>query len=163
MRLADLNKTDTKKVLCYHCGDECRDDHVVFEGKDFCCNGCKTVYEIFEKNGLCDYYDLEKNPGIKIKAGNFGEKYDFLDNTEIQNNLLSFKDEHISKISLYIPSIHCSSCIWLLENLSRLEKGILYSRVNFTEKEIVIDFDTREISLKQVVILLTSVRHKQHL
>jgi Cu+-exporting ATPase len=151
------------ETICYHCGDFCRKDHVIFDEKDFCCNGCRTVYEILNKNNLADYYNLDKNPGITLKNSDFSEKFDYLDNREIQKNILSFSDEKISKTTFYIPSIHCSSCIWLLENLQRLHSGIIHSRVNFTKKEVSVDFSNREISLKELVSLLASVGYEPYI
>ena len=48
---------------CYHCGDSCDDNLIQFDDKNFCCNGCKTVYEIFSENDLTCYYDLQNSPG----------------------------------------------------------------------------------------------------
>ncbi len=48
---------------CYHCGDSCNDTIIKVEEKNFCCNGCKTVYEIFSENDLTCYYDFQENPG----------------------------------------------------------------------------------------------------
>ncbi len=47
---------------CFHCGTKCGSDPIVFEDKPFCCNGCKTVYEILNQNELNVYYDLESDP-----------------------------------------------------------------------------------------------------
>ncbi len=74
-------------------------------------------------------------------------------------DLLEFSDGGISKIRLFIPSIHCSSCIWLLENLNRLQKGILHSLVNFTKKEVTITFKEDELSLRKLVELLVSLNY----
>ena len=53
------------KTTCYHCGDECNEHQKIeFDDKSFCCNGCKTVYEIFfSLNDLTCYYDLQESPG----------------------------------------------------------------------------------------------------
>ena len=92
---------------------------MIFDDKPFCCHGCKTVYEILKESDACEYYDIEKHPGIKIKEAEIGQKYAYLDHEEIRSGLLEFSDGGISKVKLFIPSIHCSSCIWLLENLNR--------------------------------------------
>ncbi|HLF32935.1 MAG TPA: heavy metal translocating P-type ATPase metal-binding domain-containing protein, partial [Cyclobacteriaceae bacterium] len=152
-----------KGLACYHCGDECRKDHIQFDGKDFCCNGCKTVYEILGQNGLYTYYDLEKNPGVAVNEKISAERFSFLENEEIQKNLLLFRDDHISKVSFHIPSIHCSSCIWLLENLSRLGPGIISSRVNFNRKEVQIVFHHTEISLRETAVLLSSIGYEPYI
>ena len=138
-----------KEIICFHCGDSCDREHIVFDGKDFCCNGCKTVYEILNQNDLCSYYDLEQNPGISLKSKKFDDKYAYLDNEEITHLILDFKDGEKAKVTFYIPSIHCSSCIWLLENLYKLTDGVNYSRVNFVKKEFSADFNLEIISVRK--------------
>jgi Cu+-exporting ATPase len=113
------------------------------------------VYQLLQENGLCTYYDLERNPGFKIKASPKGQ-FAYLDNEEIVGNLLDFQEGDSAKICFYIPKIHCSSCIWLLENLYKLEKGIVSSRVNFLRKEIEILFHKNETSLRHIVEVLDS-------
>jgi Cu+-exporting ATPase len=49
-------------------------------------------------------------------------KYDFLENESIVSKLLEFEEQATAIVSLSIPHIHCSSCIWILENLQRLQK-----------------------------------------
>jgi Cu+-exporting ATPase len=56
-----------------------------------------------------------------------------------------------------VPSIHCISCIWLLENLQRLNDGIVKSEVNFSRKQATIDFSPSKISLGAVARLLSSL------
>ena len=150
-------KASSETKSCYHCGDDCDQEHVVFEEKDFCCNGCKTVYEILRQSDLCTYYDLDKNPGISLKSKKFDDKYAFLDNEEIARLILDFMDNDVAKVTFHIPSIHCSSCIWLLENLYKLTDGINHSRVNFVKKEFSIDYNPEIISLRSLVELLATL------
>ena len=147
-------------VTCYHCGEPCEEELIAFDEKAFCCNGCKMVYEILDENGLCNYYDLQNSPGISLKNRDYDEKYSFLENKEIQEKLLNYASETLNKLVFHIPAIHCSSCIWLLENLSTLREGILFSRVNFVRKEVSIDFNPEIISLKAVVELLATVGYE---
>lgn len=137
---------------CYHCGDACGERPIAYHSKSFCCNGCKTVYDILEANELTYYYELDQNPGSTPK--NFNGTYAYLDNTEIKSKLLEFDEQHTQIVSLTIPSIHCSSCIWVLENLSKLRPAIKNTQVNFPEKSIRITFHAGEISLREVVELL---------
>jgi Cu+-exporting ATPase len=151
------------KTLCYHCGDECREDHVKTEGKDFCCHGCKMVYEIINQNDLCEYYDLEKNPGVSQKVKVREGKFAFLDNAEIARTLIHFSEGNQSHVTFYLPQMHCSSCIWLLEQLPRLKPGILSSRTNFISKEVTVIFDADKINLRAVAELLTTVGYEPHI
>jgi Cu+-exporting ATPase len=118
------------------------------------------VYQILSEKKLDRYYDMMPTPGIRIEQENTsGTRYAYLDNDEIRLKLLDFSDGGISRINLFIPAIHCSSCIWLLENLSTLHKGIMHSHVNFVRKEVSITFRESDISLRQVVELLHTIHY----
>ena len=149
----------SEKIKCIHCGEDCGKHPIVWEGKNFCCEGCKTVYQLLNENKLSSYYDLYKAPGIKVEVRDFGKKYAYLDNEEIQRQLIYFKEGDYAKVKLYIPDIHCSSCIWLLENLYQLNKNITNSSVNFIKKEVDITFKATDISLRQIVELLASIHY----
>jgi len=146
-------------LLCYHCGDECKDDSIKIDEKLFCCNGCKTVYEILDQNKLCNYYILDQTPGISPNI-NFGTKFDYLDDESTIKKLLDFQDESISKVTFHIPQMHCSSCIWLLENLYKLNGGVSFSQVDFLKKELNVTFIHQKISLKELVRLLASIGYE---
>ena len=132
---------------------------MIFDEKHFCCYGCKTVFEILKESGACEYYNIESHPGIKIKEAEIGQKYAYLDLEEIKSKLVEFSDNGISKITLFIPTIHCASCIWLLENLTVLNPGIIQSFVNFPKKQVSLTFNTSLISIRQIVELLASIHY----
>ncbi len=147
---------------CFHCGlDIVNTEEIIFDDKEFCCNGCKTVYEIFSLNDMTCYYDFEKSPGATPQDIN--GKYDFLDNESIVSKLLEFQEDSTAIISLNIPHIHCSSCIWILENLQRLQKGINTSQVNFPEKKVRITYNPETVSLKTIVYLLSSIGYEPYI
>ena len=149
------------KTPCYHCGTDCKSNPIEFDDKAFCCNGCKTVYEILNQNELSCYYDLESAPGSIPKE--IQGKYDYLDNPDIANKITTFDDGSTTVVNLFIPSIHCSSCIWVLENLEKLNKGIKTTQVNFPKKELRITFKNQEISLRQVVELISSIGYEPYI
>ncbi len=147
---------------CFHCGNEIiKKDEVIFDEKRFCCNGCKTVYEIFSQNDLTCYYDFQASPGATPQ--DIQGKYDFLDNEEIVSKLLEFQENSTHIVSLYIPHIHCSSCIWILENLQKLQQGIITSQVNFPEKKVRVTFNPEQTSLKRIVEMLCSIGYEPYI
>ena len=146
---------------CYHCGLDCGKNPVEFNGKCFCCNGCKTVYEILNQNELSCYYDFEQTPGSIPKE--IQGKFDYLDNPEIADQLIEFSDGTTNVVEFYIPSIHCSACIWVLENLEKLNPAIVNSMVNFPNKTVRINYKAKETSLKEIVELLTSIAYEPYI
>jgi len=147
---------------CFHCGlTIVKEEEIIFDDKDFCCAGCKTVYEIFSLNDLTCYYDFEKSPGATPQ--DIKGKYDFLDNESIVSKLLEFQEDTTAIVSLSIPHIHCSSCIWILENLQRIEEGISTSQVNFPEKKVRITYNSDKVSLQTIVYLLSSIGYEPYI
>jgi Cu+-exporting ATPase len=149
------------KNNCYHCGEDCSVTPIFFDEKIFCCNGCKTVYDIFSSNNLSYYYDLQAAAGASPKV--VEGKYDFLDDAAIIERLIEFNDAHLQIVNLYIPHIHCSSCIWVLENLNKLIPSISNSQVDFPKKTIRIHYNPEKTSLKEVVILLVHIGYEPYI
>lgn len=150
---------EARKVIveatCHHCGQACEELHWL-DDKPFCCYGCKTVFEILSVNDLCEYYLLDQHPGISIKNSN-QESFAYLDEKSIRKKVVDFDSETFSKVAFFTPSIHCISCIWLLENLQRINKSILRSEVNFTRKTVTLEFDPRQAKLSSIAGLLSSL------
>ena len=148
-------------TYCYHCGDPGGNSPIIYDHKSFCCHGCKTVYEILQSNDLSYYYELQEGAGASPKKE--AENYAFLDNPAITAKLLEFDDGRFQIINLYIPHIHCSSCIWILENLGRLHSGISNSQVDFPKKTVRITYSTGSVSLKALVQLLASIGYEPYI
>ncbi|MGO3707916.1 MAG: heavy metal translocating P-type ATPase [Mesonia hippocampi] len=148
------------EASCYHCGDSCGKHPIVFDEKKFCCTGCKTVYELFSENDLSCYYDYAEQAGATPEVS---EKYTFLDKPEIIEKLLEFKDGNIAVVNLYIPHIHCSSCIWLLENLQKLNENIRHSQVDFPKKTVRITYVTETYTLRELVSLLGKIGYTPYI
>jgi P-type Cu+ transporter len=145
---------------CVHCGQDCGRNPVIRDDKNFCCNGCSLVYTILSEKKLNRYYEMMPTPGIRLdQDAGAGSRYAYLDAEEIRTGLLDFSDGGVARVTYFIPAIHCSSCIWLLENLSSLHEGIMHSHVNFVRKEVSITFREALISLRQVTELLHSIHY----
>ncbi len=157
------SSTVKSAVACYHCGEDCGTQPIQIHKKQFCCDGCAMVYEILNQTGLCDYYSISKTPGINQKVNVRPDKFLFLDDEKIQAKLVNFKNETETHIIFYLPQVHCSSCLWLIENLHRLNAGVISSKVNFERKEVDVIFDHHLISIRKLAELLTSVGYEPYI
>ena len=146
------------KLHCYHCGDPVYTDLFETDNHPFCCLGCQSVYRILSKNKLNQYYKYNAHPG-KTQSKNT-RHLEYLDDLKIIEKLIDFKDEQYTLITLYIPAIHCSSCIWLLEHLYKLNPSIVQSRIDFTKKQASIKFMHAKISLRSLVELLIRIGYE---
>ena len=142
------------KSHCFHCGEICNDEVVHEHDKEFCCVGCATVYSMLSDSGLSDYYDINLSPGARVVSDE--ALYKVLDNDNIEHDLLQYFDSNIKKVRLTIPTIHCSSCIFLLENLPKIYVPARQSRVSFLKREVDIVFDSNT-GLKELVLFLAKI------
>ena len=150
-----------QEKLCFHCGDMCNDTFIVHQSKSFCCHGCKTVFDILNENDLTYYYDIEKTPGTSPKR--YDGAFDYLQNEVIVRKLLDFDEQGTRVVLLHIPSIHCSSCIWVLENVHKIHTGVRTSQVNFPKKTVRITFSSEELSLYDLVQLLAKIGYEPYI
>ena len=145
---------------CFHCGEDCKGIDIYKEEKAFCCEGCKQVYLLLSENDLCVYYDFDKNPGLKVKGKFASDRFAYLDDAQLIKKLAQFQSDTQINVTFYLPQIHCSSCIYLLENLHRINEGVTKSQTNFQRKEIFVAFNPHKISLRKLVELLAFIGYE---
>jgi len=157
-----LNKT-IESTKCFHCGDTCKGNLVEFDAKAFCCKGCSSVYQILNKSNLCEYYNIHDASGVKLPELPDQQKFGFLDNEKIAAAYIVFSKPNQLAVKFYLPQIHCSSCIWLLENLQKVNDGIYFSTVHFPTKEVTVYFNPTAISIRAIAELLASIGYEPYI
>lgn len=151
---------DSTRIACAHCGADCPDPPSRDDELAFCCTGCRSVFRILHEAGLDRFYALEKHPGVRIGEIPPPDRYGFLDAGALREQLADYADERVTRVTLRIPSMHCLACVWLLENLFRLDSAIGASRVNFPRKELTVSFDHARLPFSRLAQLLTSLGYE---
>jgi P-type Cu+ transporter len=118
---------------------------------------------LLNENNLCNYYDLDKTPGLKAKGKFLADRFAYLEDEATMQKLIHFQSAEQINITFSIPQMHCSSCIFLLENLHRIEPGVKQSRVNFQLKEVFIMYNPQETTLRKVVELLAFIGYEPYI
>jgi len=157
-----MEHSTIQHTTCDHCGDPCTDDTISSGSSVFCCTGCRTVYQLLHEHSLDSYYKYSDRPGIP-QSQQAAANYHYLDDSDIVTRLLHFDDGGLCKVNLRLPQIHCSSCLWLLENISRLDAGIIKSTVNFGTKVATITYKPDATTLRAVVQLLHRIGYAPEL
>ena len=154
----EVNQVISTDTTCFHCGDVISNSKHLLNDHIFCCLGCQTVYQVLLENNLSGYYKYGQHPGQRKAA----EKQDlsYLDEPAIVSKLVDYMDDEKLIITFYIPSIHCSACIWLLEHLYKLNVGIKSSRVDFMKKQASFTLAIPDCSLRGLVELLDKIGYR---
>ena len=145
--------TSAQVHTCNHCGDACDGSILNAQKQAFCCQGCQSVYQLLAENNMCDFYRMQE--GAISKPGTIDEaRFDHLNDLDLQRNLIDYEDVQQYRVSFRLPQIHCTACVYLLEQLYRFESSISESKIDFSRKEISISVRKPGISLKSLVIML---------
>lgn len=146
----DIQVDKTSETKCYHCGEPVLSAFWQKDSHEFCCNGCLSVYSILSKNNLCEYYQFDNEARQSTPLSSAPSRFDYLDNQEFLSTIVTFSDNEITNVTLEIPSMHCSSCIWLIEHFHRINSSVVRSDVNFKTKKAYFTYNHHETSLKQI-------------
>jgi Cu+-exporting ATPase len=150
-------------ALCYHCHEAIKPQSLIcFADKSFCCEGCKTVFQILNENDLCAFYQLDAEAGLNQRdspmwGARGAEAYAYLDDAQVAAQLVDYQDDATTRVTFLLPQIHCVSCIWLLENLHRLNTAVYSAKVNFLKRNITLLFDNQKTTLRQVAETLATI------
>jgi Cu+-exporting ATPase len=134
---------------CSHCHQPISEKLEGLGDKLYCCYGCKVVDELMGETRV--QLDLQEK---SLRS------YAYLDEEKIKDQLCHFREGSINAIRIHLPSIHCSSCIYLLENLSEVAEGINNVTVHFAKKEANIQFSEDQIKLSELASLLEFIGYK---
>ncbi|NOZ08646.1 MAG: HAD-IC family P-type ATPase [FCB group bacterium] len=146
--------------ICFHCGEPVTSPGIRSAEKYFCCNGCKQVFLLLNESNLYSYYDLNPAPGKTAREPGNKSRFAYLEDPTVIDRLTLRSEGDLTTAIFKIPSIHCSSCVYVLEKLYKLEPGIKSSGVDFLRKEVSLKYAASETSLRKVVELLASIGYE---
>ena len=149
------------KTSCAHCGEPCL-TQIDRAGERFCCEGCATVYDLLQSLDMGSFYDMQKGDRASLRPQEATEIEAF-DIEEVKSRFLLFEDEKSQKVSFELPQVHCSACIWLLENLDKLDNGVCDANVNLNTKRAEFLLRKEKVDIKGLYALLCKIGYRPDL
>ena len=96
----------------------------------FCCAGCKVVYETLQDHGLQRYYDLvSKTDEDARPAVTSGRAFLDFDHADFLDRYVSVKDG-LARTTFFLEGVHCAACVWLVEKLPSILPGLFEARLD---------------------------------
>jgi len=151
MRDDNQNSNTNSINHCVHCNTVIGKISIYDKDADkyFCCNGCKTVYNLINSEGLSTYYSTRTVSNIKP-----------FENIDISSDYFTKSIKNLPdgnlELSLIINNIHCASCIWLIERYFR-SSAVKSIAINYSNHKAKIIFSPLDISIKEVLGKITSL------
>lgn len=150
-------------VLCTHCSLPVPAGLVEPDAAaQFCCHGCRTVYELLHQCGLEQYYRLRAGEGGTNERPAAERSYASLDDP-------AFLAAHARPLAgglltteLYVEGVHCAACVWLIERLPRVADGVIEARLDFRRALVQVTWDPQRIQLSQAAAALHALGYAAH-
>ncbi len=140
------------KRSCSHCGLPVPTGLVSRDTGDetvpqFCCGGCRAVWESLHACGLEKYYVIVAKEAAQPKrytdarpASVTARRFLHLNRPEFLARHARVVDTGRHSIDLRIDGLRCGACMWLLEALPRIEDGLVNVRVDLGRAAVAIDW-----------------------
>ena len=134
-------------MLCTHCdevvlvGHFNRDDETKM--RPFCCFGCQTVYNTLHDIGLETYYEIKKNSEIykrRSPVDTQSSEFKYIDDPEFLSEF-SYSTDNYLTMEFYLEGIHCLACLWLVEKLPVIIKGVVSSKLDIERSVATVVID----------------------
>ena len=106
---AFANKHDLDHVGCLHCGNEIPSYR---KNSEFCCNGCKFVFQLIKNEKFDKFYTLTSGKKLQPKIFLFkkSKNLDWVDQAQI--------NQHRS-CEFALDGMECAACVWLVKTLGK--------------------------------------------
>lgn len=159
--MVSFQPTPTKekvRAICLHCGQKCQTTETRSEKESFCCAGCSEVYHLLHQCDLGDFYKLHEGHVQKSEVPNLHqEEFEYLRDPEIRRRFIDFENSNHYRVSIHIPNIHCTACVFLLERIQRFLPEIQDAQVDFLRKELQLKVSKPGADLPELARLLVQI------
>lgn len=143
-------------LRCKHCLIPIFDKEAVY-GNDqsdvFCCEGCRSVYELINSEGLGRFYRERKWEQDTIGGKELFKKVD----ARLFNDLIITNPDGTLSLDLFVDNIRCASCVWLIEKILSRTKGIVSIKINYATHRAHIKWRPQELSLEELLNKISSL------
>jgi Cu2+-exporting ATPase len=122
-------------VECRHCGASVPSTLLEPGAEEqFCCAGCRTVFQMLQAHALGRYYDQPRGDADAPQpALSTGLEYAELNDPAFLDSFSSTNGAERSA-ELLLEGVHCAACVWLVEKLPALVPGVTSCRLDYARR-----------------------------
>lgn len=152
------------EVACAHCNLPVPAGLIAAESEhSFCCEGCRSVFEIIHSCGLEQYYRLRAEAESENRpAATSGRRYEEFDDAAFQSLYVRTLPSGLATTELFLPAVHCAACVWLVEKLPRLAPGVVDATLNLPRALVRVTWDPAQLPLSRVALALERIGYPPH-
>jgi Cu2+-exporting ATPase len=149
---------------CDHCGLPVP-AALIAEGaeRQFCCQGCRFVYEAIHEQGLERFYELrDESEADSPPARTTDRSYREFDDPAFRQRYCRDLASGERYTELYLEGVHCAACVWLVERVPVVSQGVVEVRLEVGRARATVRWDPEKVELSAVARLLDSLGYPPH-
>lgn len=146
--------------LCEHCGLPVPESASRDGVHAFCCAGCEAVWHALHSCGLGRYYELQRAAGERGNRPAPTASHSWLDHPEFAERHVEGLADGRARVELRVDGIRCGACLWLLEALPRLERGVLSVRVDLGRSAVAVEWMPGEVRLSSIAARVSALGYQ---
>lgn len=157
----ELEENIIQNLKCKHCYDNVITPFYDDKGTAFCCQGCRSVYEILHSNGLENFYSIQERTGDYTKAvKNISHsKFSYLNTSDFLKKY-SYSKNNRSIMTFYLEGVHCLACLWLIEKLPELVSNVERATLNLGKSLVEVELKAGEQDFSRAASTLNHLGYK---
>lgn len=161
---ADALSCNAQNVSCAHCGLPVPTGLIEPAAEaQFCCQGCRTVFDVIRANGLERYYALRQgDTNSAAPARTTGRSYAEYDDPAFREMHCRPLPGGLYAVELFLEGVHCAACVWLVEKLPHLAPGVVLARLNLRRSLLQVTWDPSAGTLSAAACVLDSLGYAPH-
>ncbi|MHB1311910.1 MAG: heavy metal translocating P-type ATPase [Gemmatimonadaceae bacterium] len=156
-----LGAPETAAVACAHCGLDVPAGLLDADAeRQFCCAGCRTAYAILHEHGLENYYAFDERRDAPVRPT--GKRYEEFDHEAFRTLYVKPARGGLCTVDLYLEGVHCSSCVWLVERVPLLLKGVVRAELDIRRSRAHVEWDPAAVTLGVIAHQLDLLGYPPH-
>jgi len=129
----------------------------------FCCSGCRTVYDVIHVHGLDQYYRVASATGeTPWKANPSGRSYEDFDDPAFLDLYARPLGGGLQQVELYLEGVHCAACVWLVEKVPLAIPGVVDARLDVRRSQATLLWNPAQARLSQAARFLDQLGYAPH-
>jgi Cu2+-exporting ATPase len=155
---------ETEFQPCSHCGLPVPSGLIQpDEERQFCCRGCRTVYQVIHGCGLERFYRLRDASQSEAQPAQTTDRaYSEFDDDSFRNLYYQTLADGSQRVEFYLEGVHCAACVWLVEKLPRVRPGVIESRLDMRRAIVEVRWDPTLVRVSQIAATLDSLGYPPH-
>jgi len=151
-------------AACFHCGLPVPKGlklsaKVLGEARPMCCVGCCAVAEMFEAQGLSDWY-LRREGSTGFQAAilpDVRERVAYLETPALAEGFVEHGANGVVRTSLLVEGLVCAACVWVIERHLGALEGVHSVRVSLASRRVHIEWDSERLDLRDMILRLAEI------